>query len=77
MKKQRIPPGKMRDTIAHYLKSRGAPARVSEILAHANSVFKDVFGEVSRSSVQSSLNLQPMFRRVGKGLYILDDEGPR
>lgn len=64
----RLRPGQIRDTIANYLKKRGSPVRVLDIRKHVESVL----GPVSPSSVQSSLNLQSMFRRVRKGFYIYD-----
>lgn len=65
---KRLPPGKLRDTIDSYLKSRREPCLLEKIYDHVQSVL----GEVPPSSVRSSLNNRPRsVERVGRGLYRL------
>jgi len=65
MAKRRLLPGQMRDAIVSYFTAHGDPATIAEIRAHVEATL----GPVSPSSIRSSLNLQPMFKRIGRAKY--------
>jgi Fe2+ or Zn2+ uptake regulation protein len=69
MSKSRQLPGKVRDAIERYLRQQSGPISITLIHAAVTSSL----GPVSRSSVRSSLNLQKAFKRVGRGVYVIDD----